>query len=166
MSEFLQLSRDSLVLLGHSVNEIYIKRHELIKPDLNGQFRQLWNSHNPVTKLFFGDDLSKSVKEISETNKVGVKVLSKQTAHYSKHQRRSNFSYRQHSRNQKSFLWKPQGLGKRPSLDPKMNGETRTTTLVAVKPQDHQITCVTLIVNVVYHLLLVDWQIVCLYGNL
>ena len=67
VSEFLQLSLDSLALMGHSINEVNIKRRELIKPDLNDQFKQLCGSHTPVTKLLFGDDLPKSVKEISET---------------------------------------------------------------------------------------------------
>ena len=82
VSEFLQLSLDSLALMGHSINEVNIKRRELIKPDLNDQFKQLCGSHIPVTKLLFGDDSPKSVKEISETNKVGVKVSSKSPTHY------------------------------------------------------------------------------------
>ena len=56
--------------MGHSINEVNIKRRELIKPDLNDQFKQLCGSHTPVTRLLFGDDLPKSVKEISETNKL------------------------------------------------------------------------------------------------
>jgi len=57
MSAFLQLSLDSFVLLGHLINEVNLKRRELIKPDLNEQFRQLRTSQTPVTKLLFGDDL-------------------------------------------------------------------------------------------------------------
>ena len=79
VSEFLQLSLDSLALMGHSINEVNIKRRELIKPDLKDQFKQLCCLHTPVTKLLFGDDLPKSVKEISETNKVGVKGFVKTT---------------------------------------------------------------------------------------
>ena len=92
VSEFLQLSLDSLALMGHSVNEVNIKRRELIKP----------GSHTPVTKLLFGDNLPKSVKEISETNKVGVKVSSKPPTHYNKQQKRSNFSHSTHHQSQKS----------------------------------------------------------------
>ena len=121
--EFLQLSLDSLALMGHSINEVNIKRRELIKPDLNDQFKQLCGSHTPVTKLLFGDDLPKSVKEISETNKVGVKVSSKPPTHYNKQQKRSNFSHRTHHQNQKPFLWKYQGSGKRSHLDLKKKGK-------------------------------------------
>ena len=109
--------------MGHSINEVNIKRRELIKPDLNDQFKQLCGSHTPVTKLLFGDDLPKSVKEISETNKVGVKVSSKPPTHYNKQQKRSNFSQRTHHQSQKPFLWKYQGPGKRSHLDPKKKGK-------------------------------------------
>ena len=71
-----------LSLLWDTINEVNIKRCELIKPDLNDQFKQLCGSHTPVrNKLFFDDYLPKSVKEISETNKVGVKVSSKPQTH-------------------------------------------------------------------------------------
>ena len=114
--------------MGHSINEVNIKRRELIKPDLNDQFKQLCGSHTPVTKLF-GDDLPKLVKEISETNKVGVKVSSKPPTHYNKQQKRSNFSQRTHHQNQRPFLWKYQGPGKRPHLDLKKKANQINTNL-------------------------------------
>ena len=121
--EFLQLSLDSLALMGHSINEVNIKRRKLIKPDLNDQFKQLCGSHTPITKLLFGDDLPKSVKEISETNKVGVKVASKPPTHYNKQQKRSNFHHGKHHQSQKPFLWKYQGPGKRSHQDSKKKGK-------------------------------------------
>ena len=123
VSEFLQLSLDSLAFIGHSINEVNIKRRELIKPDLNDHFKQLCGSHTPVTKLLFGDDLPKSVKEISETNKVGVKVSSKSPTHCNKQQKRSNFSHRPHHQSQKPFLWKYQRPGKRSHLGLKKKGK-------------------------------------------
>ena len=35
ITTILQLSLDSFALLGHSINEVDIKRKELMKPDLN-----------------------------------------------------------------------------------------------------------------------------------
>ena len=122
ITTILQLSLDSLALLGHSINEVNIKRIELMKPDFNDQFKQLCSAQNPITKMLFGDDLPKSVKDISETNKVGTKVSSKSTSYHNRYQRRSSYS-RQHSQNQKPFLWKSQGLGNR-SLDPKKKTKT------------------------------------------
>ena len=92
--------------------------------DLNNQFTRFGSAQTPVTIMLFGDDLPKSVKEISETNKVGVKVSFKQSGHYHKQQRRSNFSYHQHHQNQKPFSWKTQGVGKGSSLDPKRKGKS------------------------------------------
>ena len=63
--------------VSDSINEVNLKQRELIKPDLNEQFKQLCSSQNPVTKVLFGDDLPNSVKEINETNRVDVKVSSK-----------------------------------------------------------------------------------------
>ena len=103
ISDFLQPSSDSLALLGHSIIEVNIEHHELIQPDLNDKFKQLCSAQTPVTKMLFGDDLPKSVTEISETKKVGVKVSSKQTGYHHKQQGRSNFSYCQNHQNQKPF---------------------------------------------------------------
>ena len=135
VSEFLQLSLDSLALMGHSINEVNIKRRELIKPDLNDQFKQLCGSQTPVTKLLFGDDLPKSVKEISETIKVGVKVSSKQP-HYNKQQKRSNFSHRPHHQNQKPFFMEIPRAREEITPGPQKEGETRSTITVD-NAQDH-----------------------------
>ena len=94
------------------MSEVNTKRRELIKPDLKDQFKQLCGSHTPVTKLLFGDDLPKSVKEISETNKVGVNVSPKPPTHYNKQQKRSNFPHRQHHQSQKPFYENIRGQGR------------------------------------------------------
>ena len=127
MFEFLQLSLDSLALLGHSINEVNLKRRELIKPDLNDPFKQLCSSQNPVTKMQFGDDLPKSGKEISETNKVGAKVSSKHPAQYHRHSRGPFFPHRQHNQYHKPFLWKSQGPVKRSLPDHKRKGKPERT---------------------------------------
>lgn len=56
--------------MAHSVYELNLCRRELIRPDLNDQYRQLCNSQTPISKLLFGDDLLKVVKDITESNKV------------------------------------------------------------------------------------------------
>ena len=135
VSEFLQLSLDSLALMGHSINEVNIKRRELIKPDLDDQFKQLCGLQTPVTKLLIGDDLPKSVKEISETIKVGVNVSSKQP-HYNKQQKRSNFSHRPHHQNQKPFFMEIPRAREEITPGPQKEGETRST-LTVDNAQDH-----------------------------
>lgn len=102
--DFLALALYSLILMGYSVNEVNLKRRDLIKPDLNDQFRQLCGTQTPISKLLFGDDLPKSVKEINEINRVGQRVSSKTNSSYSKH------SYHKRDRPSssqgKSFLYK------------------------------------------------------------
>lgn len=117
VGELLQQGLDALTLTGHSVNELNLKRRELIKPDLNDQYKQLCGSQTAVTKLLFGDDLPKSVKEITETNKVGQKVSSKTSSSsnsYSRHnvhvhnKRHASQSY-SGEKSSSSFLYRGQG---------------------------------------------------------
>ena len=74
VSSFLRFALDSLTLRAHSVYKLNLCRRELIRPDLNDQYKQLCSSQTPISKLLFGDDLRKAVKEISETNKVSQRV--------------------------------------------------------------------------------------------
>ena len=52
-------------------------RKELIIPELNSSYRQLKFVQGDHPKLLFGDDIPKTIKDISETNKVG-QALKKQ----------------------------------------------------------------------------------------
>jgi len=68
--------------MAHSVYEINLSGRELIRPDLNEQYKQLCSSQ---TQFSFGDDLPKAVKEISETNKVSQRVSYPKLGTNSKH---------------------------------------------------------------------------------
>lgn len=106
LSEFLQLSLDSLALMGHPINEVNTKRRELIKPDLNDQFKQLCGSHTPVTKLLFGDDLPNSSR------------FHRNHRHITTNSRKDQTFLIAHTITVRSlFLWKYQGPGKRSHLD-------------------------------------------------
>lgn len=124
VSEFLPLSLDSLALLGHSINEVNIKRHELIKPDVNDHFKQLCSSQNLVTKLLFGDDLPKSVKEISETNKVGVIKAAITLPQTSKETKLSLLPTQSES---EALLKEVSGAGKKITTGPQKEGQTRAS---------------------------------------
>ncbi|EDO40115.1 predicted protein [Nematostella vectensis] len=56
--------------------ELNQRRKELIKPDLNNEYRHLCSSSSNVTitDQLFGDDLAKEVKELTEVNRVGKRV--------------------------------------------------------------------------------------------
>ena len=85
VSSFLRFALDSLTLMAHSVYEVNLSRRELIRPDLNEQYKQLCSSQTPISKFLFGDDLPKAVKEISETNKVSQRLSYPKQGTNSKH---------------------------------------------------------------------------------
>ena len=111
VSSFLRLfALDSLTLMAHSVYEVSLSRRELIRPDLNENYKQLCSSQTPISKFWSGDDLPKAVKEISETNKVSKRLSYPKQGTNSKH--RSNNFRRQgssYSNRQQHFLYQSQG---------------------------------------------------------
>ena len=92
--------------------------------DLNNQFTRFGSAQTPCEYNAIWRWFTKVSEGNFWTNKVGVKVSFKQSGHYHKQQRRSNFSYHQHHQNQKPFSWKTQGVGKGSSLDPKRKGKS------------------------------------------
>ena len=55
VSSFLRFALDSLTLMAHSVYEVNLSRRELIRPDLNEQYKQLCSSQTPISKFLFGE---------------------------------------------------------------------------------------------------------------
>ena len=96
--------------MAHSVCEVNLSRRELIRPDLNQNYKQLCSSQTPISKFWSGDDLPKAVKEISETNKVSKRLSYPKQGTNSKHRcnnfRRQGSSY---SNRQQHFLYQSQG---------------------------------------------------------
>ena len=70
---------DGVLLLANANQELNYGRRELMRPQLNANYRHLWSPSNPVISLLFGDDLPKAVKDISDTNRLSSK-LSKDTS--------------------------------------------------------------------------------------
>ena len=62
---------DAAVFLGKINQDILNLRREKIAPELNQNYKQLTFKTEDHPKLLFGDDLPKTIKDISETNKVG-----------------------------------------------------------------------------------------------
>lgn len=74
LNDILRKILDAITLTGLAQQELNLKRRELMKPDMNPEYRQLCSAQVPVTKLLFGDDLPKSIKDLKETNKVAGKL--------------------------------------------------------------------------------------------
>ena len=68
---------DSLSFIGNASFQVSLKRRELLKPDLSKSFRSLCSSSTPLSRFLFGDELSKSVEDITRANKIMAKVMPK-----------------------------------------------------------------------------------------
>ena len=74
-------SIDAIALVGHVVSEISLIRHEQLRPSLKQEFQTICsNSVSPSSKLLFGDDLAKQIRDAKETSRIGQTV-----AAYTKH---------------------------------------------------------------------------------
>lgn len=61
-----------LILAGHSgLNTL---RRDLVKPELNQNFKSMCASNCPVTTNLFGDDVTKRIKDIGDVNRAGMKL--------------------------------------------------------------------------------------------
>ena len=58
-------------ILGKNKPRYFKLRREKVAPELNHNYKQLTFKTEDHPKLLFGDDLPKTIKDISETNKVG-----------------------------------------------------------------------------------------------
>ena len=114
VSSFLRFALDSLTLMAHSVYELNPCRRELIRPDLNDKYKQLCSSQTPISKLLFGDDLPKAVKEISETNKVSRRVSYPKHGTYSKHGSNPLKRHGSYPNRQQHFLYTGQSQRRKP----------------------------------------------------
>ena len=76
--DLIQLLSDSIVLLADANNELNLRRKELIKPDLNNDYKRLSSETIRSTSWLFGDELPKHVKDLTEVNRVGRSVTHSQ----------------------------------------------------------------------------------------
>ena len=68
---------DSLSFIGNASFQVSLKRRELLKPDLSKNFRSLCSPSTTLFRFLFGDELSKSVEDITRANKIMAKVMPK-----------------------------------------------------------------------------------------
>lgn len=112
-NEILLEATDAFALIANANLELNQRRRELMKPDLNNDYKHLCSSSSSVTitDQLFGDDLAKEVKELTEVNRVGKKVAtnhgSAQRSRYDPRNTRnfSNYDSKRHgNRSRRPFL--------------------------------------------------------------
>lgn len=72
---------DGVLLLANANQELNYRRRELMRPQLNANYRHLCSPSTPVTAELFGDDLPKAVKDISDTNRLSSRLTKDSSSH-------------------------------------------------------------------------------------
>jgi len=83
INEMKQLSNDTLKLMNIAFCDISYRRRYLIQPHLQKEFADLCADTTKITKLLFGDDLSKTITETEATNKI-AKTVGKSKPNFNK----------------------------------------------------------------------------------
>ena len=99
---------DGVQLLTNANRELNIRRRESLRPELHSSYRHLCSASNPITNELFGDDLTKAVKDITDTNKITSKVNRENNNKYKNDRKRSygNYDNRQNKRfYSKDYSW-------------------------------------------------------------
>lgn len=65
---------ESLALLGHAKRQVCILRRESMKPDMKGEYTHLCSLNSKYTDYLFGDDVPKTVKDITDCYKIKTKI--------------------------------------------------------------------------------------------
>ena len=65
---------NGVLLFANANQELNFRRRELLRPQLNANYRYLCAPSNPVTGELFGDDLPKAIKDITDTNRLSSKL--------------------------------------------------------------------------------------------
>ena len=73
--EFVEECGTALALLGQSNKQINALRKDLLRPELKSEYKHLCNVNTPVSVLLFGDDITKTAKEIEEYAKITNKMF-------------------------------------------------------------------------------------------
>ena len=87
-------SIDVIALVGHVVSEISSIRREQLRPSLKQEFQTICsNNVSSSSKLLFGDDLAKQIRDAKETSRIG-QTVGAYTKHDGSRNRRRQNSYR------------------------------------------------------------------------
>ena len=61
-------------LLSNANYEMSLRRRETLRSQLNNRYSRLCYQSNPVTSLLFGDDITKTVEDITKVQRLGANI--------------------------------------------------------------------------------------------
>ena len=65
---------EALALLGHANRQLCMFRREAMKPDMKGEYSHLCSHNLQFTDFLFGDDVPKTVKDITDCSRISNRV--------------------------------------------------------------------------------------------
>ena len=74
-SKLIDDCNDALALMGHANKQINLTRKDFLRPELNREYSHLCNHNRPYTQYLFGDDVSKSAREIEDCSKISNRMF-------------------------------------------------------------------------------------------
>lgn len=74
MPEIIEGCHSAIALMGHANYQVNMTRRDLLRPELKREYSHLCTHSLPVTKELFGDDVSKTAREIEDFAKIGSKL--------------------------------------------------------------------------------------------
>ncbi|WAR05796.1 hypothetical protein MAR_021165 [Mya arenaria] len=75
LGSLIENCNDALALLGHANKQVNLTRKDFLRPELKQEYSHLCSQSRPFTKFLFGDDISKSAKEIKDCSKISYKMF-------------------------------------------------------------------------------------------
>ncbi|XP_013419994.1 uncharacterized protein LOC106180532 [Lingula anatina] len=75
LGKLIDMFNDSIALLGHANTQINCFRKDLLKPNLKPEYKPLCNHNIPCTTFLFGDDITKSAREVEDSAKMSYKMM-------------------------------------------------------------------------------------------
>ena len=102
----------ALILAGH--HGINMLRRDMVKPDLNRDFKSICSQNCPISTELFGDELPKRLKEIGDSNRAGSKVGKMRSKSWNNYPPRGGFArgnYRGSMRTPYGYPYPARGRG-------------------------------------------------------
>ncbi|XP_053394692.1 uncharacterized protein LOC123558813 [Mercenaria mercenaria] len=74
MTGLIEGCNDALALIGHANYQVNMARRDFLRPELRAEYTHLCSHSLSFTSELFGDDVSKTAKEIEDCNKMGNRM--------------------------------------------------------------------------------------------